>query len=53
MSLESIEMSLEPAQRVLSDSDVRIWFWQLVCGIGLGLRIRKRAFARVKDFDFG
>ena len=33
-------MSLEPAQRDLSDNDIRIWFWQRICGIGLGLRIR-------------
>ena len=40
MSLESMEMSLEPARRDLSDDDIRIWFWQRICGIGLGLRIR-------------
>ena len=27
-------MSSEPAQRDLSDNDVRIWLWQRICGIG-------------------
>ena len=56
MGLESIKMSLAPAQRDLSDNDIRIWFWERIGGIWLGLRIRKHEFfifGRVKNFDFG